>query len=76
MGVPITGLLATALPRVVKIVAADGAEYHVIPSWEYAIGLVPFPTATHLTPFHATPLPCTENGVVAAVVQLMPPSVE
>lgn len=47
MGVPITGLLATALPGVVKIVAADGAEYHVIPSWEYAIVFVPCPTATH-----------------------------
>ena len=59
MGVPITGLLATPLPRNVKIVAPTGAEYHVIPSAEYAMLLVPFPTAIHRNPFHATPLPCT-----------------
>ena len=47
-----------------------------IPSFEYAIVLfVPSPTATHLFPFHAIPLPIVFNTselVLGAAVQVIP----
>ena len=45
---------------------------HVIPFAEYAIVLVPLPTATHITPFQTTPPPDVANVLTPNPVQLIP----
>ena len=57
-----------------KILVDEVAPVQVIPSLEYAIELVPSPTATHIIPFHATYRPLVEKIDVdeVAPVQVVP----
>ena len=58
-------------PEVVNTVVF-AAINHVFAFVEYAIVFVPLPTAIHIDPFHATPLPDNENILVPIPVHVIP----